>query len=95
MTGGLWRVTGDQVEAAAAAAAGNEDFDGGGGAAAAAGAAGEQMRGPHVALAVRWGWQLFTVLEQLVCGAVHSGEVRVAVSVQAEGARQRAGLCSR
>lgn len=47
MTGGLWRVTGQQV--AEAAAGGAEE----GSVAAAAGADAEEMRGPHAALAVR------------------------------------------
>ncbi|KAF6253905.1 hypothetical protein COO60DRAFT_1642829 [Scenedesmus sp. NREL 46B-D3] len=49
MTGGLWRVTGQQLEKAAAAAA--ADAGGNGGAAAAGGD--EDVKGPHASLAVR------------------------------------------
>jgi DNA polymerase delta subunit 1 len=56
MTGGLWRVTGEQVGRAAAAAdaadAGDAPPSGSGGGGGAA-AEGEEVRGPHAALAVR------------------------------------------
>ncbi|WIA33365.1 hypothetical protein OEZ86_006502 [Tetradesmus obliquus] len=58
MTGGLWRVTGQQLEKAAAAAdaAGSGNAAGSCGGAAAAAAAGggdEDVKGPHASLAVR------------------------------------------
>eukprot|EP00879_Flechtneria_rotunda_P007699 GHRR01008072.1.p1 GENE.GHRR01008072.1~~GHRR01008072.1.p1 ORF type:complete len:781 (+),score=286.21 GHRR01008072.1:379-2721(+) len=55
MTGGLWRVTGQQLEKAAAAAAGdtNAAASGGAQAAAAAGGGDEDVKGPHASLAVR------------------------------------------
>ncbi|GIL72478.1 hypothetical protein Vretifemale_2820 [Volvox reticuliferus] len=57
MTGGLWRITGQQVAAAAAAAegeGGGGGGNGGGGNGGGGGAASaEDVRGPHAALAVR------------------------------------------
>eukprot|EP00887_Chlorella_sp_A99_P005178 scaffold1.g5178.t1 len=59
MTGGLWRVTGEQVEAAAAAEEGAEEELGGGGVRRGAPAASpnkeqaEDLKGPHVVLAKR------------------------------------------